>query len=66
MVIKDWHYYEVCFCWDGCDLVRETVTLEVGFEVSNAQARISLSLPVDSDVELSSSFSSTMSACTLS
>lgn len=39
-----------------CGLVRENMSLQVGFEISYAQAMLSVthsSLPVDQDVELS-------------
>ena len=48
----------MCPCWSKHDLVEGGVSLEVGFGVSNAQARPSDSpflclLPADLDVELS-------------
>ena len=47
---------EVWLCWSKCGLVGGTVSLEVGFEVSEAQARPSVSLcmlPADQVIELS-------------
>ena len=54
----------------GVVLLEECVTVGVGFEVLYSQAMPSVAnnflLPADQDVELFSSFSSIMSACTLS
>lgn len=54
----------------GVVLLEECVTVGVGFEVLYSQAMPSVAnnflRPVDQDVELFSSFSSIMSACTLS
>ena len=61
LVIREWHNLTVM---RRCGLVRETVSLGVGFGVSDAQARPSVSLcllPMGPDEELSVYFSNTLS-----